>query len=198
MIDNLDYKGSNKLISDYYNMNTLETTKMFTVILFSFIYGYSFYKDVDCYRSFILVNNISRTKYMISKSFVLFLISFVFVLLIVFAHYLIPMFYKVYINIKKIYIFINIIVLINYYGLLSIFLIQVTDNIYICLLPIFIYILINSIVLNISNDLIKILGYFVLTIINFEIIHSIYYGLLILLMLIFINVLVFNYRDLQN
>lgn len=172
---------------------------MFTVILFSFIYGYSFYKDIDCYRSLVLVNDISREKYIITKLFVLFFISVIFVFFSLIIHYLIPLFFKVYIDIKGIYFFISLIFLVNYYGLISVILVQITDNIYVCLLPIFIYILINSFILNADRKIINLFGYFFIIFDETNtIIHSNSYSILIILLLIIVNIVIFNKRDLHN
>lgn len=127
-----------------YFANTFETIKMFSVILISFLFGYSFAPENDSYSNFIVKICVSKDYFVIMKILLLFLISLIYVIILMFLFYLIPFVVGIIIDLKYICNFLYLLVILNYYGLFSAILVCYYRNIYLLLISILLYIISNA------------------------------------------------------
>lgn len=123
------------LSSDYY-LSIYEVIKLVMFILVIFLFGYSFILSNDGYNAIIIGKDISRTKYFISKTIVLFLVfSFIYIAIIAFS-IVIGLAFDVFFSKTMLKSFIFLYILLMIYGELSIILVLVFDNIYIVFITI--------------------------------------------------------------
>lgn len=189
----IGYKQTSEIRSITYFFSVFETEKIFSLILFVFIYGVSFSSNNDSYRSFILTNNVSRNKYFITKYITILLILFIYIIMLLFSTILICYFFEIKMNIDFYYSYLSLFLLVNFYGLLSTILILVFNNYYLVTIPFILYILISSLDVN------KPITYISILIDNHGVIYNGYlYGLFLIFFILLINLYLYNKIDLQS
>lgn len=189
----LDYKQTSELRSLTFLFSVFETEKIFSIILFVFIFGASFNSNQDSYRSFILTNKISRNEYFITKYITIVFVLFIYTLILLLSTLVISCLYNIIISINFIYSYLSLFLLNCYYGLFSILLIQLFNNYYLVIIPFIIYILINTL------DYYDLYTYISVMINTNGIIYNGYlYAIFLILFLFTINIVIFNNKDLQS
>lgn len=118
------------IAGDYY-LSLYEIVKVVAFILALMLFGYSFYSYNDGYHSIIISKKISRTKYFISK--VILLISvFTFVYLLFVTIVIITgLLFNIVMDVLMLKSFYNLYITLILYGIISILLMIIFDNIYI-------------------------------------------------------------------
>jgi len=193
IISTLDFKMTNGEKSLSFFLNTFETDKIFSVLLSTFIYGYSFTNQQDSYRSFILINNISRKKYFLTKVFTIIIVIFIYDGLLFISSILILMLKEIYFLNIFISGYYSLFILMNFYGLVSLLLVQLSNNFYLIILPFMIYLLSASIVMDSQSNNSVMLVIMPNGIIN----NGYYYGVMLIIILLILNIFIYLKRDLQ-
>ena len=193
IVTSLDYNQTSDIRSLTFLFSVFETEKIFSIILFVFIFGASFNSTQDSYRSFILTNKISRYEYFITKYITIIFVLFCYTLILLLSTILISYLFNIIITINYIYSYLSLLLLICYYGLLSILLIQLFNNYYLVIIPFIIYILINSLD---NNNLFTYVSIIINT--NGIIYNGYLYAISLILFLFLVNLIIYNSKDLQS
>ncbi len=194
MASSIDYKQSISERSLSYLFSILETERLFSIILFVFIFGLSFSNNQDSYRAFLIISGISRNKYFITKCITLIIILTSYIAIELISSLIICLVFKIEIEITFLNNYLSLFLLILYYSLISILLVQIYNNYYLTILPFIIYILINS--LEVKT---RFISYIILIIKEDGNIYNGYlYSMFLVLLLFIINLLFYNLRDLPS
>ena len=114
---------------DYY-LSVYEVIKLIMFILIILLFGYSFSSVNDGYYVVVIGKDISRTKYLITKIFLLNSIFTFIYLIVVASTIIIGLSFNIVLNKEMLISFINLYILLMFYGELSIILVLLFDNIY--------------------------------------------------------------------
>lgn len=174
------------------NLFFIKTTSIFIVV---FLYSYPFTTKQDNYCTLIITSNISRSKYFITKivTISLFLLGFLWIEVFIFI--VIGGFYYPNVIIEPIFLslFLQLYLLMLYYGLFALILIQCFDNIYMSIIPFALYTIAS--IFQDEKDHFLILKMILPTINNNESEGHYYQILFLLIILFFINGIIYQKRD---
>jgi len=192
IVSTIDFNQSRqeRTINLFYN--TFETDKIFSVLLSSFVFGFSFTNIQDSYRFFILINGVSREKYFLTKIITIFLIISVYTSILLLFSLVILIFSKLSLTIIYLKAYLSLYIMIIFYGLLSTLLIQLFNNYYLIILPFALYIFTNSLV---EENKVSI---FITINESGNIKYGLFYGIFIDLLMIVINMFIYIKRDLPT
>ena len=189
----LDYNSSSVELSLYYFQNVFETDKIFSILITSFIFGYSMTNEQDSYRSFVLVSNVTRKKYFLLKVLTISIIIFIYICLVFISFFTVGRIKGIIIRDIQIVSYLSLFLMSCYYGLLSCLFIQLFNNFYLVILPFVIYIICNSLI---YEDIFKFLQYLIVIINEKGLIpNGMFVASLFVILILFLNLFVFMKRD---
>ena len=125
-----DRSSLNVVASEYY-ISVYEIIKLTNFILVIILFGYSFSSLCDGYHAITISKQNPRSKYLLSKLILLLCIFTFLYFLSIAIVVIISLSFKIILSEKMLISFLNLYVILIYYGLLSTLLIMVVDNIYI-------------------------------------------------------------------
>lgn len=130
----------------YYLQNNFFFMKTINLLIIVFLYSYPFTKKQDNYCTLIITGAVSRNKYFLSKVFTIALFLFAFTWLEACIYIIIGALYYpiIVLDYHSILLFVNLYLLMFYYGLIALLLIQLSDNIYMAIVPFALYIIATS------------------------------------------------------
>lgn len=188
---------SNEEIEQYYETSVI-MVKLILCFLAIFIFANSMQAYNDFYVYFIIPNNISRRKYIITKTllmiFIVFLITFLLLLLYLFIGFIANK--NFYLQSRFIFSFLILFLIASIYGLYTMILMQIFQNLYFVILSFLVVIFVNN--LESDNLIAKTILFIFPNISNYpnsliSLIHLVYLNVL----LVIINVFIYNNRDLN-
>lgn len=185
----LDERATNVVkVSEFY-LNSFQIVKVVGIFDAIFIMGYSFLNDNDSYRTIIVDNKITRTKYFISKVITLLLIiSLIFISLCLVIFILNDVF-SIYMNKRMILSFIDLFICMWFYSFLVLIIILIINNIYMIFL-VYLSSLINY------NESFEYIAYFLPILKNNNLNLNYLYYLIIIIVLFCISLIIWNNSDL--
>lgn len=185
----LDERATNVVkVSEFY-LNSFQIVKVVGIFDAIFIMGYSFLNDNDSYRTIIVDNKITRTKYFISKVITLLLIiSLIFISLCLVIFVLNDVF-SIYMNKRMILSFIDLFICMWFYSFLVLIIILIINNIYMIFL-VYLSSLINY------NESFEYIVYFLPILKNNNLNLNYLYYLIIIIVLFCISFIIWNNSDL--
>ena len=185
----LDERATNVVkVSEFY-LNSFQIVKVVGIFDAIFIMGYSFLNDNDSYRTIIVDNKITRTKYFISKVITLLLIiSLIFISLCLVIFVLNDVF-SIYMNKRMILSFIDLFICMWFYSFLVLIIILIIINIYMIFL-VYLSSLINY------NESFEYIAYFLPILKNNNLNLNYLYYLIIIIVLFCISLIIWNNSDL--
>lgn len=185
----LDERATNVVkVSEFY-LNSFQIVKVVGIFDAIFIMGYSFLNDNDSYRTIIVDNKITRTKYFISKVITLLLIiSLIFISLCLVIFVLNDVF-SIYMNKRMILSFIDLFICMWFYSFLVLIIILIINNIYMIFL-VYLSSLINY------NESFEYIAYFLPILKNNNLNLNYLYYLIIIIVLFCISLIIWNNSDL--
>lgn len=185
----LDERATNVVkVSEFY-LNSFQIVKVVGIFDAIFIMGYSFLNDNDSYRTIIVDNKITRTKYFISKVITLLLIiSLIFISLCLVIFVLNDVF-SIYMNKRMILSFIDLFICMWFYSFLVLIIILIINNIYMIFL-VYLSSLINY------NEGFEYIVYFLPILKNNNLNLNYLYYLIIIIVLFCISFIIWNNSDL--
>ncbi|HRT68753.1 MAG TPA: hypothetical protein P5173_00880 [Bacilli bacterium] len=174
------------------NLFFIKTTGIFIVV---FLFSYSFITKQDNYCTLIITSNISRSKYFITKilTISLFLLGFLWIEVFIFIAIGGLYYPHVILEPDFLFLFIQLYLLMIYYGLFALVLIQCFDNIYMSIIP-FAFYTIASIFQD-EKDNFFIFKIILPTISTTESRGNYYQILFLMIILFFINGIIYQKRD---
>lgn len=188
------------LVNDNYNLyfnNSFFITKILIIIYAVFLFGYSFMARVDNYVIILIASNISRIKLFISKIIAIIVICFLLVYFAYFINFIIGIiFQKNYVfNIKFLKAYIYLLFIAVFYGLISLLLVSLSNNIYVLIIPFAIYNLSEIINSNNSNILSSFNLFFPYIGLNSNLYYGFFHLFILLTILITINLFIFSEKE---
>jgi len=193
----LSYVENNKI----YFFNSLLIIKILASFLSVFIFSYSFLPKSDQYVFLIVTADISRLKYLLTKilAISIFLGLFIWIQMVMYILVGFIGYHMFIFDINIFTAFINLFLLIIYFGGLGCLLVQVIDNIYTVIIPISLMNIGTIINEEKINVLYKIYN---LLFINFKnetwsFVYGYFHTVFILLIIFVINIIIYQYKDLN-
>ncbi|MGD9887375.1 MAG: hypothetical protein AB7T03_05405 [Bacilli bacterium] len=190
--------GSSSLNNYNYYYNCHFIIKLMGIFMFVFLFGNSFLPKNDQYSHLLLTSNVSRSRYFVLKLLSLGFVVLIFIWLMYFLYTVIGFWKSVHFTFEIMYLesFFSLFLLICFYSLLSLVLVQISNNIYTIILPIA---LIN--ILSSASENAQVHRDWELFFLNFEkqgitLVFGIKHALILISLLFFINLLIFLKKDL--
>ncbi|MDD4000013.1 MAG: hypothetical protein PHX62_03870 [Bacilli bacterium] len=196
-LENTETTRSNNL---YYFENSFFIVKMLTVFTASFIFAYAFLPKNNQYAELLLIRKLSRVSFFLTKVLVLafFILYFLFLefsLYIIVGYFFFP---KFILTNYSVLAFINLFFLSLYFGLFSLFLYKLFLNLYVIILPFFLFIC--GIIINENNPKFGEIYNFIFP--GFlcekpELYHGFFHILIMIIVLILINLFIYLTSDIK-
>lgn len=194
----LIYNGSSSLNNYNYYYNCHIIIKLMGIFVFVFLFGNCFLQKNDQYSHLLLTSHISRTRYFVLKLLCLSLVVFMFIWLMYFFYIIIGFCKSVYFTfeIKYLESFFSLFLLICFYSLLGLVLVQISNNIYTIILPIAFINILSS-----ASENAQVHRDWEMLFLNFEkqginLVFGNKHAIILLSLLFFINLLIFLKKDL--
>ncbi len=195
----LDRKEMAFLNNNYYYQNSFFILNLLGIFTSVFIYSHSFLLKCDQYSELILIRKISRSRYFLSKTLVisLFLIYFLILetsLFLVCGYFFLPKFFPPR---DCLLAFFNLLFLSIYYGLLGLIFFQIFSNLYVIIIPFFLFIF-GSIINESSNKFGVIFNFLFPNYLSDKsgLVFGSFHIMIVTIVLVLINQLIFLSRDL--
>ena len=127
--------------NQYYLESNLFFMKTTSILIVVFLYSYPFTTKQDNYSTLMITSNITRRKFFFTKFLTIALFLLIFLWIEVFIFVIIGSIYypNVVIDKQSFLIFVRLYLLMLYYGLFALVLIQCFDNLYISMIPFTLY-----------------------------------------------------------